>query len=263
MYDWPEVRGATAELEDALQRALTGVLGLSLEDIAPWPEEMDLESMWLHPGLLLSQTCGYPLTHALTGKVAVVGVPHYDTPGCHGPEYCSQIVVHRNSDCRTIEDLRGKRAVYNGNDSQSGMNAFRHAVARIAGGKPFFESATVSGSHLASLKAVAGGTVDVASVDAVCWQLAVRELPDLAGQLKPIARTASVPGLPFVTSLLFSDRDRELILQTVTAVLSAPETHKSRERLGIRGFSSMSPGAYAGIVHMEQEAKDLGYPCLR
>ncbi|WP_051645136.1 hypothetical protein [Labrenzia sp. DG1229] len=138
MYDWPEVRVATAELENALHAALVDALGLTPADMISWPPEIDAPAMWDDPGVLLVQTCGYPLTHALNGKVRLLGVPHYSADGCEGPRYCSRLVVARTSGHERLEDLRGLKAAYNGPDSQSGMNAFRHAVARSAGGKPFF-----------------------------------------------------------------------------------------------------------------------------
>ncbi len=42
MYDWPEVREATADLEAALQTALVEALRLSPSQILHWPEHLDL-----------------------------------------------------------------------------------------------------------------------------------------------------------------------------------------------------------------------------
>ncbi|POF28486.1 phosphate/phosphite/phosphonate ABC transporter substrate-binding protein [Roseibium marinum] len=262
MYDWPEVRDANADLEAALQTALVETLELGPSQISDWPEHLDIAEAWVRPEMLLTQTCGYPLTHALSGKVRLLGAPHYSAPGCEGPRYCSQIVVGRDSPFEKLADLRGARAVFNSLDSQSGMNALRHSVAGVAAGKPFFSRVSPSGGHLASLNAVAQGDADVAAIDAVCWELACRYRPDLAAYLRPIARTASAPVLPLITSLRFSEREADLIAEAVAAVFTAPETRKSRERLGIRGFSRLSVADYAPILSMEREAAGLGYPVL-
>lgn len=262
MYDWPEVRAETEALEKTLQDALIAALGLDRKDLIPWPDNIAAASIWNSPSTLLTQTCGYPLTHALCGKVRLLGVPHYAAEGCDGPNYCSQLVVSRESPFRQLADLRGKRAAYNGPDSQSGMNAFRHAVAPFAGGAPFFSEVFESGSHLQSLEAVAEGRADIASIDAVCWFLAGRELPDLAASLRPIGRTASAPGLPLITSLRFSEAEAETISGAVAAVLDSSETAAIRERLGICGFSRASTEDYSGIIAMEQEAVASGYPTL-
>jgi len=262
MYDWPEVRFATADLECALQDALSGVLGLDPDDFRDCRQPAGLVAGWTDPDLLLTQTCGYPFTHALSGKVRLIGAPHYDAPGCQGPAYCSQLVVKTGSRYQELSDLRGRRAVFNSRDSQSGMNTFRHAIAQLGNGRVFFSDVSESGGHLNSMKAVASGDAEIASIDAVCWGLACRELPDLAAQLRPIGQTASAPGLPLITSLRFSEQEADLIAETVATVFSAPETAKSRERLGICGFSKLSVSAYEGILAMERQAAAQGYPEL-
>ena len=262
MYDWPEVRTVTERLENALQGALVDALGLRPADCVPWPEDRGLEVNWLQPGLLLSQTCGYPLTHALKGRVRPVGVPHYAAEGCEGGRYCSHLVVAKESNFEALADMRGSRAVFNGPDSQSGMNAFRFEVAKVASGAPFFSSVSESGGHLASLQAVAEGRADVTSVDAVCWSLARQELPDLAAKLRSIGRTASVPGLPLVSSLSFSDAEAETIAMSVRTVFEDAAFAEDRFRLLISGFSSISDMDYAPILEMERRATELGYPAL-
>lgn len=262
MYDWPEVKVATAALEHALQAALCALPCLEADGFRDRPEAAGLVETWTDADLLLSQTCGYPLTHALVGRVRLLGVPHYSAPGCDGPLYCSQLVVRDKSRHVRLEDLRGHRAVCNGSDSQSGMNAFRHAVARLGGTGTFFSNVRESGSHLGSLRAVAAQQADIACIDAVCWQLACRELPDLTARLRTIGATALVPGLPLITSLRFSERQAGLIADAVEQVLTSPETQESRERLGIRGFSRLSVADYAPVLSMEREAADLGYPVL-
>ncbi len=262
MYDWPEVRAATASLEAHLQKALLDALDPAgtMSEVAP--ASADLEANWLHPGLLLSQTCGYPLTQALRDRVALLGVPHYRADGCEGPYYCSQIIVRKSTAHARLEDLRGAVAVLNSTDSQSGMSAFRRAVAGVANGARFFNQVTVSGSHLASMECVALGLADVGCIDTVSWWLAGRELPELAGNLRSIGRSQSAPGLPLITSRAHSAAERERMVAAVEEVFTDPETQESRERLGIRGFTRLSLDAYDVIVRMEQEASDLGYPEL-
>lgn len=262
MYDWPEVRKATSALEEAFQDAITTALGIGPEQFTPWPIELDVHESWSEPGVLLTQTCGYPLTHALNGRVRLLGAAHYAAPGCRDHFYCSQIIVGKNSSHETLEDLRGARAVFNTPDSQSGMNAFRRSVAPLSNGKPFFSSVVESGGHLKSVKAVAAGEADVASIDAVCWWLVCREFPKLADKVRPIAQTLPAPGLPMITSNRFSVAQAAQIADVVADVLQDQKTQKSRERLGIRGFSKLGLEDYASIPAMEREASVLGYPVL-
>ncbi|MEP3301745.1 MAG: PhnD/SsuA/transferrin family substrate-binding protein, partial [Roseibium sp.] len=149
MYDWPEVRTETEVLECELSRAIFRTLDIRPADIWNWrPDQDELPTRWGNPGLLLSQTCGYPLVTFLEGKVEPVLTPHYDAEGCDGPLYSSHILVWADSGFDRLEDLAGKRAAFNSRDSQSGYNAFRHCVAQIAGGKGFFGQTLETGGDL-------------------------------------------------------------------------------------------------------------------
>ncbi|QDG75790.1 phosphate/phosphite/phosphonate ABC transporter substrate-binding protein [Labrenzia sp. PHM005] len=262
MYDWPEVADETRVLEAALTDEICHALAIAPSTLQPWEPDIDLYDLWKDPGLLLAQTCGYPFTHDLKGKVSLIGAPEYEAAGCSGPAYCSQIIVAASSPFRTMADLKGSRAAFNGPDSQSGMNTFRHALASLAEGVPFFGSVTESGGHLASMAAVAEGRADVAAIDAVCWALAGREKPQLVSGVRALTQTAQAPGLPYITSVRFSPVERQKIAEAISSVFAKTETAKSRERLCIRGFSKLVPEDYAVILEMEAQAAAAGYPVL-
>src|SRR4029077_15357307 len=101
---------------------------------------------WLSDELLFSQTCGYPLTHALKGRVQLLATPCYSADGCEGASYCSFVIVPADSPATTLADLQGKRVAFNTPDSQSGMNALRALIAPIAGGGRVLAQANEGGS---------------------------------------------------------------------------------------------------------------------
>src|SRR5262249_13677208 len=106
----------------------------------------DLHALWRAPNLLLSQTCGYPLTHDLNDAgVQVVATPSFDVEGYEDACYSSAIVVHADAPYASIEALRDRRAAYNQDDSHSGMNALRHTVAPFAHEGRFFSDAIRTG----------------------------------------------------------------------------------------------------------------------
>ncbi len=146
LADWLGARGDTLDLAD--------------------PGD-DLTAFWLHDDLLLLQTCGYPLLHALNDRVRVVAMPDFDAPGCTDGTYRSTLVVGAPVRAGDLADCRGLCAVYNGDDSNSRMNLLRHAVAPFARDDRFFASVERSGGHLASLKALADGRADVVAIDCV------------------------------------------------------------------------------------------------
>src|SRR3546814_11503112 len=91
MYDLPGLEAAT----DAWWAGLAAAF--RAEGLHQVPERLTREvghaALWTAPDLLFSQTCGYPLTHALAGRVTLVATPTYACPGCDGGRYPSEILV--------------------------------------------------------------------------------------------------------------------------------------------------------------------------
>jgi len=255
MYDWPEVRTATAQLLASLERRLRPF-------IKEKSSNSELYDHWKDPHLLVSQTCGFPFVSSLQDHAALLLTPHYGAEGCDGPRYASHIVVAEDSAFSKIEDLRGRTAAYNDRNSQSGYNVFRHTIASYVEEGRFFSKTVMSGGHLNSLKLVASGQADVASIDAVCWYLARTYRPELAGRLRSIGTTDQVPGLPLITSAKRSAGEISEIRSAVINVLEDPETEKSRQCLSISGFSCLDPANYLVIADMERGAASVGYPEL-
>jgi ABC-type phosphate/phosphonate transport system substrate-binding protein len=220
----------------------------------------DLDTFWSDDRLLLSQTCGYPLTHALAGKVQLVATPEFDAPGCSGPDYSSVFIARENEGGASLVDYRGRRAALNNPDSNSGMNVFRHAIAPLAEGGRFFSSVVTTGSHHASMEAVASGVVDIASIDCVTFAFAREALPELASGLCVIGYSTSTRGLPLITSRRLSAPALEHLRSALNA--TADEHPALARRLKIRSFAQVPLSDYDRIAHIEREAAGLGYPTL-
>ncbi len=259
MYDLPEVAHNNDELWQAIAAALSraGIDGVpdSLDRTAA---PMDL---WTADDLLLAQTCGYPLTHALAGRVRIVATPCYAAPGCEGPDYCS-VVVARSDGPRTVDALRGCRAAYNSTDSQSGYAAFRALVAPLADGGSFFSSTIETGGHAESLDAVRTGRADVCAADAVTFALIAQHRPDAVAGLCEIARTPTAPGLPLITSGSAPDDTLAALRAALREVAEQSDLADTRDALLMTGFEVLSDDAYDRILDMEQNCRSLGYPHL-
>src|SRR5262245_43660702 len=145
MYNLPELDAATDAWWQGLARAFRreGVTGVpDALDSRP-----DFQQVLLSPDLFFAQTCGYPLTHALAGKVTLLATPCYAADGCAAADYCSLVIVAADNPAGDVAALRGARCAVNGTDSQSGYNALRALVAPLADGGRFFGRVAVSGSH--------------------------------------------------------------------------------------------------------------------
>lgn len=255
MYDWPEISTIVDSLWEGVA-ARFRVAGFAA------PERLDrrvsFQDVWREPGLLLSQTCGYPYVKELRGKVALVGAPVYDAPGCAEATYRSFLVVRRGDPATAVAMLRGRRAAINSRDSQSGYSALRAIVAPFAGGGRFFDAVIVSGSHRASLRAVAEGPADVAAIDAVCWAMAQRHEPAAFAKLRVLAQSPIAPSLPFITAVSRNPVERAALLDALRQTIAGDGAF-FRKELHLIDVAGTTDRAYDPIAEIEQRAVHLGY----
>lgn len=222
MYDGAPLRKAN----DALWETIA--LRLAENGLAEAPLRLDwerpLHDIWDDPALLLAQCCGYPLVTRYRDRLRYVATPCYAAPGCRDAWHRSRIIVRGDDAARELSDLRGRRAAINEATSNSGMNLFRAALAPIAGGPGYFSTVVQTGSHEASVRAVAEGAADVAAIDTVSFEHLARHQAPLAAAVRTLAWSPMSPGLPFVTSRGTSDGVVRLLRDTLHDALQADST---------------------------------------
>ena len=260
MYDLPEVRDSTDRLWTAIAQEMRagGVRGVP--DTLERPAAHHVA--WRPDGLLLSQSCGYPVAAPLRGTLRVVATPHYAAPGCEGNRYSSAVVVRSSSRVTALEALRGRVCAFNSRDSQSGYNALRALIAPLAGGAPFFSDTIETGAHASSIEAVREGRADVCAVDCVTWALLARYRPVSLSGLDVLCHSDAVPGLPFVTAADSLDADVEAIRRALEHAFTCPDIAATRDVLLISGLTMSTLDAYDSLLAMERAAIARGYPIL-
>ncbi|MFI8415548.1 phosphate/phosphite/phosphonate ABC transporter substrate-binding protein [Serratia sp. NPDC078593] len=231
-------------------------LGLpTVPETLSWPQ--DLAHHWQQPDLLLSQTCGYPLV-AYLPQVQLVGTYHYRVEGCNGANYSSWLVVRKNDAGQRLADFRGRVVAYNSTDSQSGYNSLRALIAPLAENGRFFSQAIASGAHYNSLKLIQNGTADIAAIDSVSLELLKRAQPQALAGVKIIGRTASVPGLPFITAPGTTVEQLEILRTAANDMVNDPAS----DSLLIGDFSLVPRSAYMTIEDLERQAAAAGVTAL-
>ena len=243
MYDWPEVRAAT----DLWWKAIADCLGAHMT----LSRHAEFTAPWFQDDLLFAQTCGYPFTHALKGRVGYVGTPHYAADGCAGASYCSILFAREP---KPLAAFRGRVAAVNTPDSMSGMLALKLVFAPLAEQGRFFAVAIETGGHLASLAAVQEGRADVCAIDCVCVEMARRYRPAALEGLVEIARSPQVPGLPWITRA----GDAGTIRAALRQVFADPSLAEVRAALLLTGFSELPAGAYDRITELEAAMEEAG-----
>jgi ABC-type phosphate/phosphonate transport system substrate-binding protein len=260
MYDLPELH----EANDALWAAI--VARLRARNVFDAPDRLTRdvtpEALWSDPDLVLAQTCGYPLATRLEGRVRVVATPRYRARGCEGADYRSAVVVRLDSPASSLDELRASRCAVNDLASNSGMNLLRAEIAPLAGGKPFFKSVILTGSHLASAEAVAQNEADVAAIDCVTWAHLQRWRPGLTAGLRVLTWTVRNPGLPLITSLGTSPSQLAALRAVLDEAAADPALAEVRRTLLLDGFSLVPVEHYRAALRLQDIAGDLGYPLL-
>ena len=112
-------------LRDSLRR--TGIEAPEqVSDFAPRLEG------WLHPGLILGQTCGLPYIARLSDSVELVGTPDYGVEDCPSGFYHSTLVASSADRRQHLSEFFGCTFAINGKDSQSGYGAMMRAAAGMS-----------------------------------------------------------------------------------------------------------------------------------
>ncbi|HEV7306587.1 phosphate/phosphite/phosphonate ABC transporter substrate-binding protein [Ensifer sp.] len=239
---------------------------LRSEGFADVPDRLsahpDLDHVWLHPDLLLAQTCGYPYVQHLRGRVRLVATPAYLHQGCDGPRMCSFVIVPKASPIGTLEDLRGKRAAINGPDSNSGTNLFRATIAPLSLDARFFASVMETGSHVASIDAVASLQADAAAIDCITYGNVGRFEPERLANVRILSTTTSTPGLPLVTRAGASDAEIAALRRSLKRSIEEPGLADARNALSLKDFCIVPDEDYEQVAELARFAHRLGYPTL-
>jgi ABC-type phosphate/phosphonate transport system substrate-binding protein len=260
MYDPPPLHAA----HDALWAAIAQRLHTDGVDGAPdrLTRGETPETIWGDPGLLLSQTCGYPLVNELKGRVQLVATPSYQAKGCDGPFHRSAVVVRAGDGASALADLRGRICAINAPTSNTGMNLLRSEIAPIAGGLPFFGSLVITGSHAASARLVAEGGADLAAIDCVTLDQMQRFEPEVTRRLRVLSWSVRSPGLPMITGASTSPATLQALRRALDGVIADPALDAVRADLRLTGFHVLPAHYYRAITYFEQMAIDQGYPDL-
>lgn len=229
MYDRPENRAA----HDALWAGIRENLGYGPHGLS---RNINYLESWAHPDLLIGQICNLPYRAKFRDQLTRIGCGDYglsDTP----PGYYHAVLITRTEDAsRGLGPACLGTFAYNDVLSQSGWGA---PLALIQKKGLAFRDTLETGSHLASLLAVADGRASLASIDAITWSMFQKWEPQSAG-LSVIARTGLSPGMTFVTR---NTNDPAPLFDAMQKAISdLPSEHA--KTLGLRGLVALPDGAY-------------------
>ena len=173
--------------------------------------------------------------------------------------YRSCLIVHADSDIFSPEDLAGKTFAFNDPNSTSGYlvpSAFFMMEMNTEPAK-LFSKVTFSGSHEASILAVANKKVEVASTNLPDLQQLTRENKVPRGVLRVIWVSKLIPNDPIVIRKDMPASLRSAIQESLTTMKSRhPEAFKEVGAT-VGGFVPADDGKYQVVRELDEVAKKL------
>ena len=173
--------------------------------------------------------------------------------------YRSCLIVHADSDIFSPEDMAGKTFAFNDPNSTSGYlvpSAFFMMELGVDP-KKHFSKVTFSGSHEASILAVAAKKVEIASTNLPDLQQLTRESKVPRGALRVIWVSKLIPNDPIVVRKDLPASFKSAIQESLTTMRARnPEAFKE---IGawLGGFVPADDGKYPVIRDLNETAKKL------
>lgn len=165
--------------------------------------------------------------------------------------YRSLTIVHRDSDVRTFDDLKGRRFAFTDPDSNTGHLVPRYVLSqRATTPEVFFSETFFTHSHDNSIRAVATGLADGAAVDSLVWQFINEADSEMAGLTRVIYESPEY-GIPPVVVHPNLSADAKRRFKEIFLVLDRdPNIEPLLRKLRIEGFAAGNDAAYDTVRDM-------------
>lgn len=255
MYD----SGVCAEANDVLWAAIASrLVALGLRDVPQaLTRDVPLDVLWDRSDLLFAQTCGFPFATRHRGRLRLVAAPRYSAAGCTKDGHRSFVVVAADAPFGSLASLRGARAAINEWTSLTGAHLLGDTVRGAGFEGDFFHGFVVTGSHAASVAAVADGSADVAAIDCVTYAHLADEMPALVGKTRVLGQSRVVPTLPFVVSRALGEVAHAMVLRALQEAMLDPATAFARRVLRLESVRRANPASYDAAIAIAGRAAPI------
>lgn len=169
--------------------------------------------------------------------------------------YHSLVLVRKNDQATSFEDLRGRRFAFVDTLSLTGR-LYPESLARKAGGA-FFTDSVYTHSHTESIRMVTTGRVEAAAVDSLVFDLMVHDDPELSSRVRVLVKSPAFGSPPIVAR---RGLDPSLVEAMRVTLLHMHEDEKGRALLAELGFDKFVPvdhRAYESVRHIRMQAYGL------
>ena len=159
--------------------------------------------------------------------------------------YTSEIIVHKDSNFQTVNDLQGKVFAFTDPLSYSGHMVIEEYL-RENNTLPerFFKRYYYTYNHDKSLWAVANKIADAASLDSQIYEYAKEKTPELAANVRIIASMGPAPTGPVVISKKLRLEQKEQLRHIFLTLHENPDVSEAMQSLVIDRFVVPNPDLY-------------------
>jgi phosphonate transport system substrate-binding protein len=195
----------------------------------------------------IAWVCGYPYVRNRQ-QMRLVAVPEFQGRNV----YRSYLIVPaRDTETKSMLDLRGRVFAYSDPDSNSGylVPTYRlhslHERADAFFGKSFFTWA-----HRKVVEAVAGGVADGGAVDGYIWETLAHIQPKLVAATRIVERSPEFGFPPIVARASLATSVVAEVRSVLIAMAGDPRGRDLLKTLNLTGFVAGDDRLYAGIERM-------------
>jgi ABC-type phosphate/phosphonate transport system substrate-binding protein len=229
-----------------------------------WPDP--IASLWQDPELCCAFMCGWPFARS-DPSMRAIAAPVPSPSRYEGlPRYCSEFVVRESSGWRSLEDTFGSRFGWMARDSQSGFNAPRAFLARLATPQRpalYRETRGPLGTPATTLDALRADEVDVVALDCFWLDLCRRHAPERVDGLRCVATTPWTP-IPLLVAAPGVDQAVvDALRRHLTALHTKPAYAPLLADVLLAKFVAPDVTAYRGLDALADYAVARDYETIR
>ncbi len=160
------------------------------------------------------------------------------------PVYFCDVIVRRCSPARSFWDLKGDAWAYNDPWSLSGYGGLAARLGSPEEAERFFGRTIRSGSHPASVRLVADGGADAASIDSNVLRLLLERTPTLREEVRVLESWGPYPIQPVVVRTALDPALKATLRESLLETRADPRTRLELEAFGLKRFAAVDEVDY-------------------
>ncbi len=160
------------------------------------------------------------------------------------PVYFCDVIVRRGSSAKSFWDLKDGAWAYNDPCSLSGYGGLAARLGSPERTGPFFGRMIQSGSHPASVRLVADGGADAASIDSNVLRLLLERTPALRDEVRLLESWGPYPIQPVVVRTDLDPALKVALRKSLIGTEDDPLTRLELEAFGLRRFAEVGEEDY-------------------